>query len=67
MAVVELITVAFLVACIVRVALIVRPLPNARLPHPSKVGMPMAGPASVRAAHAALSRKGAGSRPKFRT
>jgi hypothetical protein len=68
MAVVELVAAAFLFACIVRVALIVRPLPNARLPHPSKVaGMPMAGPASVRAAHAALSRKGAGSRPKFRT
>ncbi len=65
---VELVAAAFFIACIVRVSLIVRPLPNARLPHPSKVaGMPMAGPASIRAAHAALSRKGAGARPKFRT
>jgi hypothetical protein len=66
--IVGLIAGALLVACILRVALIVRPLPGAKLPDPSKVaGMPMAGPASVGAAHAALSRKGAGARPKFRT
>ena len=66
--VVELLAAAALVACALRLALIVRPLPGAKLPHPSKVsGMPMAGPASPGAAHAALSRKGSAARPKFRT
>jgi hypothetical protein len=63
-----LIAAAALVACALRVILIVRPLPGAKLPDPSKVaGMPMAGPASINAAHAALSRRGSAARPKFRT
>jgi hypothetical protein len=66
--VVELVAAAFLIACILRVALIVRPLPGAHLPHPSKVpDVPKAGPASIAAAHAAMSRKGSAARPKFRT
>lgn len=65
---VTLLAPAALIACLLRVALIVRPLPGAKLPHPSKVAdMPMAGPASLGAAHAAISRRGAGTRPKFRT
>ncbi len=54
---VELVAAAFLVACIVRVALIVRPPPNTKLPHPSKIGLPMAGPALQKAAHRAIMRK----------
>jgi hypothetical protein len=65
---IELLAFAGLLACIVRVALIVWPPPGAKLPHPSKVaGMPMAGPASQASAHAALSRQRSASRPKFRT
>jgi hypothetical protein len=49
---------ALLVGCIVRVALIVWPPPGAKLSDPSTVpGMPMAGPASQKAAHAAINRK----------
>jgi hypothetical protein len=56
--VVELFAAAALAACVLRLALIVRPLPGARLPHPSKVaGMPMAGPALQKAAHAAINRR----------
>lgn len=41
----------------VRFAVAMKPVPNKPLPHPSKVaGMPMAGPASMQAAHAALTR-----------
>jgi len=40
------------------VVLIVRPPPQRQLPHPSTVpGMPMAGPASMAAAHAVINRK----------
>ena len=47
-----------LAACVIRLALIVRPLAGARLPDPSKVaGMPMAGPALKDAAHRAILRK----------
>lgn len=46
------------VAGIVRMALMVWPPPGAKLPDPSTVpGMPMAGPASQKAAHAAINRK----------
>jgi hypothetical protein len=46
------------VGCVVRIALIVWPPPAAKLPDPSTVpGMPMAGPASQQAAHAAINRK----------
>lgn len=56
--VVELLAAAALAACVLRLALIVRPLPAGRLPHPSKVaGMPMAGPALQKAAHAAINRR----------
>jgi hypothetical protein len=62
------IAVALLVLCIVRMLLLIRPPSSTKLPHPSQVpGMPMAGPASQQAAHAALARRGAASRPKFRT
>jgi hypothetical protein len=45
-------------AGVVRVALIVWPPPGAKLPDPSTVaGMPMAGPALRKAAHAAINRK----------
>lgn len=41
---------------------------GARLPHASQVpGLPMAGSASMGAAHAALGRRGRGARPKFKT
>jgi hypothetical protein len=54
-------------ACTVRVGLMLRPAPSASLPDPATVsGMPMAGPASLGAASAAMSRRG-GARPKFRT
>jgi hypothetical protein len=52
---VELIAAALGIAAVVRVALIARPMPGTKLPHPSQVpGLPMAGPASPSAAHAAL-------------
>jgi hypothetical protein len=58
---------AGIAACALRVWLLLRPVPGATLPHPSKIpGMPMAGPASLRAAHAALGRRGRGARPKFK-
>ena len=56
--IVELVAASMLAACVLRIALIVRRVPGARLPHPSKVaGMPMAGPALQKAAHAAINRK----------
>ena len=56
------------IACILRIALLMRPTPGAKLPPPSKVpGMPIAGPASLSAAHSALSRSGSAPRPKFKT
>ena len=65
---IEVVALAALVAGVVRVALIIWPPPGAKLPHPSTVaGMPMAGPASPQAAHAALSRQRSAARPKFRT
>jgi hypothetical protein len=49
---------ALLVGCAVRVAVIVWPPSGAKLPDPSTVpGMPMAGPALQKAAHAAINRK----------
>jgi hypothetical protein len=58
MMVIELVAFGIVAAAVVRFALIVRPPPDAKLPHPSKVaGMPMAGPASPAAAHAAINRK----------
>jgi hypothetical protein len=52
-------------ACVVGLVLRLRPLPGPNLPHPSKIqGLPMAGPASLRAAHAALGRRGRNARPK---
>jgi hypothetical protein len=65
---IELVGFAALVASGLRVALIVWPPAGAKLPDPSTVaGMPMAGPASQQAAHAALSRQRSAARPKFRT
>jgi hypothetical protein len=64
----ELIIAAGGVAALLRIALTVRPVPGGKLPDPSTVaGMPMAGPASQQAAHAALSRQRSAARPKFRT
>ena len=49
---------ALVAGCVVRVALIVWPPPGAKLPDPSRVPWtPMAGPASQKAAHAAINRK----------
>ena len=49
---------ALLAGCVVSVALIVWPPRGAKLPDPSTVpGMPMAGPALQKAAHAAINRK----------
>jgi hypothetical protein len=46
---------AGLAATLLRVTLMARPMPGTKLPHPSQVpGLPMAGPASPAAAHAAL-------------
>jgi hypothetical protein len=51
---------ALIVLCIVRIALLLRPPPGVKLPHPSKVpGVPMAGPATPTAAHAVLTRRSA--------
>ena len=55
--VIGLVAFATVAAAALRFALIVRPPPPATLPHPSKVaGMPMAGPASLAAAHVAINR-----------
>ena len=65
--VLESLAYAGIAACLLRIWLLLRPVPGATLPHPSKIpGMPMAGPASLRAAHAALGRRGRGARPKFK-
>ena len=65
--VLESLAYAGIAACVLRVWLLLRPVPGATLPHPSKIpGMPLAGPASLRAAHAALGRRGRGARPKFK-
>jgi hypothetical protein len=56
--IVELVCIGALVAAVLRVVLIARPPSEGKLPHPSKVPfMPMAGPASMSAAHAAINRK----------
>ena len=56
--IVELFAASALIACVLRVGLIVRPVPGAKLPDPSTVpGMPMAGPALQKAAHAAINRR----------
>ena len=53
----EMLAAGGLVACAVTVALIVWPPANAKLPDPSTVpGLPMAGPALQKAAHAAINR-----------
>lgn len=55
------------VASVLRVVLMLQPVPGPKLPPPSKVpGMPIAGSASASAAHAAINRSGT-ARPKFRT
>jgi hypothetical protein len=54
----EMLFAAALVAGALRIALIVWPPPGASLPDPSTVpGMPMAGPALQKKAHAAINRK----------
>jgi hypothetical protein len=64
---IELAGFGLLVAGVLRVALTVWPPGTAKLPDPSEVaGMPMAGPASINSAHAALSRQRPAGRPKFR-
>jgi hypothetical protein len=65
--VVELVAPALVVLAVVRIGLRLRPQGPSSLPDPSALGLPMAGPASQRAAHAALSRGGGAARPKFRT
>ena len=55
---VEMLAAGTAIAGIVSIALIVWPLAAARLPDPSAGdGWPMAGPASQKAAHAAINRK----------
>ena len=54
---IELAGFGLLAAGIVRVLLIVWPPASAKLPDPSTMDMPMAGPASQKAAHAAINRK----------
>jgi hypothetical protein len=70
MALVELVAAlvasAGLAAALLRVGLIARPV-KPDTPDPAKYGHPMAGPASVSAAHAAMSRRGTMPRPKFKT
>ena len=56
---------AGLLAASLRVGLIVRPVRPDALPDPAQYGHPMAGFASVRDAHAALTRQGATARPQF--
>lgn len=56
-----------LVAAVIQVKLMLRPVGTGGLPDASKLGLPMAGNASQQAAHAALSRGGGAPRPKFRT
>jgi hypothetical protein len=51
---IEVVALAALVAGVVRVVLIIWPPPGAKLPHPSKIGLPSGGLASPAAAHAAL-------------
>jgi hypothetical protein len=54
----EMVAAGALVAGALRVALIVWPPVGTKLPDPSTVpGMPMAGPASQKAAHDAINRK----------
>jgi hypothetical protein len=65
--VITILCIAVAVACLVNLVLRLLPGPSAALPHPSKIGLPMSAPASVTAAHAALSRRGAAARPKFHT
>ena len=56
--------IATLAASGVRLAVAMKRMPNKSLPHPSKVPlMPMAGPASMQAAHAALTRGRIAPRP----
>lgn len=58
---------AALALCVVRFVLTVLPPKREKPDDPEKLGLPVAGPASVKSANAALSRRGSGSRPKFRT
>jgi hypothetical protein len=67
MGIVDLVAGAFVVAGVLRVGMIVWPPPRPKMDDPAALGMPMAGFASVRDAHAALTRQGAGARPKFKT
>jgi hypothetical protein len=66
----ELLTVcapALAVLSIVRIVLKLLPPPGMKPDDPAKLGHPMAGPASLKAAHFALSRQRPANRPKFRT
>jgi hypothetical protein len=56
---VEVIAPATLVLVVVRIALLIRPPPGVKLPHPSKIGLPSGGMATPAAAHAALTRRSA--------
>jgi hypothetical protein len=50
----------------VRFVLLVLPAKRPKMRDPEELGLPVAGPASKKSAHDALSRRGSGSRPKFR-
>jgi hypothetical protein len=66
--VITILCIAAGVGCGVNLVLRLLPMPGVKLPHPSTVpGLPMAGPASINAAHAALNRGSQAPRPKFRT
>jgi hypothetical protein len=58
---------AVLAMCAVRFVLILLPAKRAKPRDPGELGLPVAEAASKKSAHAALSRRGSGSRPKFRT
>jgi hypothetical protein len=54
----DLVCIGTVVAAVLHVVLTVRSPSGAKLPHPSEIpGTPVAGPASISAAHAAINRK----------
>lgn len=60
-ALINAVLIGFVVAALLRVALLLWPVAGAKLPNPAKVpGLPIAGPASPAAAHAALSGRRSG-------
>ena len=65
--VIEIVAVGALAAAALQVGLMLRPVRLKPNDDPARLGHPMAGPASLGAAHFALSRERPANRPKFRT